>query len=96
MPAERTLDRMPSRKLIEYTIVVLKDGRLKFMDLTGRAINISANGLCFFTKYPLKAGCVVEFKDKVLQAKHGVVMWIRRIGGFYIAGTRLIRRNAIN
>ncbi len=83
------------RKIIEYTIVTLKDGKLRFLHLTGKVIDTSANSLCFFTKYPLRAGCVVEFRNKVFQSRHGVVMWIKQIGGFYVAGTRLIRRGEL-
>ncbi len=93
MTAGQTPGRMPYRKLIEYTIVTLKDGKLKFLDLTGKVLSVSANTLCFFTKYPLKAGCVLEFRNKISQSRHGVVIWIRRVGGFYVAGTRLIRRS---
>ncbi|MHB8883018.1 MAG: PilZ domain-containing protein [Thermodesulfovibrionales bacterium] len=93
MAAERSSDRTPFHALISYTVVVLKDGRLKFLDLTGKAINISRTGLCFVTRYPLKTGYVLEFKHRVRESSHGVVMWIRNLGSCYIAGTQLITRN---
>lgn len=86
------LYRKPYHELLHYTIVVLKDGKLKFLDLTGKAINISKNGICFFTRYPLKSGHVLEFKNQISDYSHGVVMWIREFGGIYMAGARLIEK----
>ncbi len=94
MAAERTTERKPFHSLIKYTVVVLKDGRLKFLDLTGKAINISKNGLCLITKYPLKTGYVLEFKNQVRERSHGVVVWIKNLGSYYIAGTRLLTKDA--
>ncbi|TAN42425.1 MAG: hypothetical protein EPN25_03020 [Nitrospirae bacterium] len=93
MASDRSSDRKPFHALISYTVVVLKDGRLKFLDLTGKAINISRNGLCLITRYPLKTGYVLEFKHQVRESSHGVVLWIRNLGNYYIAGTRLITKN---
>ncbi len=93
MGAERKSGRIPYHKLFEYTAVVFKDGKLRFLDLTGKLINISTNGVCFLTRYPLKTGAVIEFKNKVLECSQGVVMWIRRLGGIYMAGTKLLRKD---
>jgi hypothetical protein len=95
MSAEKTSDRIPYHKLIEFTVVTLKDGKLRFIDLTGKAVNISASGLCFFTRYPLKAGCIVEFKDKVLQCRRAVVVWMKRAGDMYIIGARLLAADGL-
>jgi hypothetical protein len=94
MAADRSSDRRPFYSLISYTVVVLKDGRLKFLDLTGKAINISRNGLCLITRYPLKTGYVLEFKNQVRECSQGVVVWIRNLGSYYIAGTRLLTKDA--
>jgi hypothetical protein len=93
MPAERNSDRSACHELVEYTVVILKDGKLKFLDLTGKMINKSKTGFCFITRYPLKSGYVLEFKSEVLQRSQGVVMWIKNIGGIYMAGTQLIEKN---
>lgn len=95
MAAERISDRMTCHELIEYTVVALQDGHLKFLDLTGKAINKSKNGLCLVTRYPLKSGYVLEFKSQVLQCSQGVVMWIKNIGGIYMAGTQLVEKNTV-
>jgi hypothetical protein len=90
--AERALVRIPDSRVIRYTAIVLKDGRLRFLELTGRLVNISANGLCFLTRYPLERGHVIEFRKKMLQCTHGVVMWIKRAGSAYLAGARLMKK----
>lgn len=93
MAPERHADRVICHELIEYTVVVLNDGKLKFLDLTGKVVNKSKKGLCFLTKYPLKSGSVLEFKDAALECSQGVVMWIRNIGGIYMAGTLLLEKH---
>lgn len=90
MAPERISRRRPCHELLDYTVVVLKDGKLKFLDLTGKAVNVSRNGLCFVTKYPLRSGCVLEFRNRFLRRSRGVVMWIKNIGGLYMAGAKLI------
>ena len=93
MVTEKRAERRPFHELIRYTVVVLKDGKLKFLDLTEKAFNISKNGICFVTRYPLQAGAVIEFKNQVLNHSQGVVMWIKQQGDMYMAGTRLIGKN---
>jgi hypothetical protein len=82
--------RKTSRGSINYTAVALKDGKARFLDLTGKVVNVSKTGLCFLTKYPLRTGHVLEFKGHVLNCSHAVVVWIRNHGGLYLAGTRFI------
>lgn len=93
MVIEKRAERSPFHELIQYTAVVFKDGKLRFLDLTGRAFNISKSGLCFITRYPLQAGHVIEFKNQFLHHSQGVVMWIKKRGGMYLAGTRLIGKD---
>ncbi len=93
--SERISDRMACHDLIEYTVVALKDGHLKFLELSGKAINKAKNGLCFVTRYPLQSGSVLEFRNSILRRSQGVVMWIKDIGGIYMAGTQLIERETM-
>lgn len=95
MPAVRNSDRSACHELVEYTVVTLKDGKLKFLDLTGKVINKSKTGLCFITRYPLKSGYVLEFKSQILQRSQGIVMWIKNIGGIYMAGAQLIGKDTL-
>ena len=92
---ERISDRTACHDLIEYTVVALKDGRLKFLELSGKAINKSRSGICFVTRYPLQSGSVLEFRNRVLRQSQGVVMWIKDIGGIYMAGTQLIEKDTM-
>ena len=95
MATWRRSRRRPCDEWITYTAVALKDGKAKFLDLTGKVVNVSRSGLCFLTKYPLKAGHVLEFKKRVLNYSHGVVIWIRSFGGFYLAGTQFIGQDGV-
>lgn len=82
--------------MIRYTIVVLSEGRMKFLELTGKAFKISQDSLSFFTGYPLTQGHVLAFKDQALDYSHAVIMRIRDLGGTYLAKAKLIRRESEN
>jgi len=90
LAAWRRSRRRPCDESIDYTTVAFEDGKAKFLNLTGKVVNVSKTGLCFLTKYPLKAGHVLEFKKRVFHYSHGVVIWIRKLGGLYLNGTRFI------
>ena len=90
MEQTRGDDRKRCFEVIEFTVAVLNDNKIRFIDLTGRAINISKNGLCFITRYPLKSGHVLKFKKSVDRYGHAVVLWIRELGDQYIAGVELV------
>lgn len=76
-------------EILEFTVAVFNDNRLRFMDLSGMAINMSRNGICFITRYPLRSGHVLKFKKSIGQHSNGVVMWIKDLGDQYIAGASL-------
>ena len=76
-------------ELLEFTVAVFNDNRLRFIDLSGLAINKSRNGICFITRYPLRSGHVLKFKKSIDQHSHGVVMWIKDLGDQYIVGASL-------
>jgi hypothetical protein len=76
-------------EILEFTVAVFNDNRLRFMDLSGMAINMSRNGICFITRYPLRSGHVLKFKKSIDQHSHGVVMWIKDLGDQYIVGASL-------
>jgi hypothetical protein len=90
MEPTRGTGRRGCCEIIEFTVAVLNDNKIRFIDLTGQAISISKNGLCFITRYPLKSGHVLKFKKSVGHYGHGVVLWIRELGDQYIAGAELI------
>jgi hypothetical protein len=89
MDQTRGADRKGCCEVIEFTVAVLNDNKIRFIDLTGRAINMSRNGLCFITRYPLRSGHVLKFKKSMGRYGHGTVLWIRELGDQYIAGAEL-------
>jgi|GEM_PF-4099869 len=90
MEPVRSSERKGCCEVIEFTVAVLNDNRVRFIDLTGRAINMSKEGLCFITRYPLRSGYVLKFKHDIGEYGEGLVMWIKELGDQYIAGARLI------
>jgi len=82
-------------EMLEFTVAVFDDNRLRFIELSGLAINMSKNGVCFITRYPLRSGHVVKFKKSVGEYGHGVVMWIKDLGDRYIAGASLVGKAAL-
>jgi hypothetical protein len=84
----------PYQKLIMYTVVVLKDRKLKFLDLTGKAFKISKTRMCFFTKYPLQMGNVIDFRNRAFHCSHGIIMWVKKLGDIYLASARLIHKES--
>ena len=77
-------------ELLEFTVAIFHDNRLRFMDLSGLAVNKSRKGICFITLYPLKSGNVLKFKKSIDSHSHAVVMWIKDLGDRYIAGASLV------
>lgn len=82
-------------EILEFTVAVFNDNRLRFIDLSGLAINMSGNGICFTTLYPLRSGHVLKFKKSIGRYGHGVVMWIKDLGDRYIAGASLVDETAL-
>ncbi|MDP2157773.1 MAG: hypothetical protein Q8K68_08710 [Nitrospirota bacterium] len=82
-------------EILEFTVTVFKDNRLRFVDLSGLAINMSRCGICFITRYPLNSGHVIKFKKSIGRYGHGVVMWIQDLGDRYIAGASLVDETAL-
>ena len=96
MAPEREYARRPCRRFVRFTAVVFNGGRLKFMELTGKAVNISANGFCFLTRYPLKPGSVLDLKSRWISRSQAVVMWVKRRGGYYMTGAGLLKEDIID
>ena len=90
MEQERGDVRKGCYEVLEFTVAVLNDNRLRFIDLSGLAINMSKNGVCFVTRYPLKSGHVLKLRKSIGRYGHGVVMWIKDLGDQYIAGASLV------
>lgn len=82
-------------EVLEFTVAVFNDNKLRFIDLSGLAINMSKSGICFITRYPLNSGHVLKFKKSIGQYGHGVIMWIKDLGDQYIAGASLVDETAL-
>jgi len=95
MGQERGDVRNGCYEVLEFTVAVLNENRLRFIDLSGVAINMSRNGICFITRYPLKSGHVLKLKKSIGSYGHGVVMWIKDLGDQYIAGASLVEEAAL-
>ena len=87
---EESRKELSRRKFLRFTAVVLKGGKVKFLELSGHLISKAKDSLCFLTRYPLSTGHVLEFREAGLNYTRGVVVWIRRLGCFYMTGARLI------
>jgi hypothetical protein len=95
MEREQRDVRKGCAEILEFTVAVLDENRLRFIDLSGLAINMSKNGVCFITRYPLRSGHVLKFKKSIGRYGHGVVMWIQDLGDRYIAGASLVGKAAL-
>ncbi len=82
-------------EILDFTVAVFDDNRLRFIELSGFAINMSKSGVCFITRYPLRSGHVLKFKKSIGLYGHGVVMWIKDLGDRYIAGASLVGKAAV-
>ncbi|MBI5849389.1 MAG: hypothetical protein HZB31_15835 [Nitrospirae bacterium] len=83
-------------EILEFTVAVFNNNRLRFVDLSGLAINRSKNGICFITRYPLRSGHVIKFRKNMGRYGHGVIMWIKDLGDRYIAGASLVDEAALS
>jgi hypothetical protein len=95
MQTEQRDVRKGCSELLEFTVAVFNNNRLRFIDLSGLAINRSKSGICFITHYPLRSGHVIKFKKGIGHYGHGVVMWIKDLGDRYVAGASLVEEAAL-
>lgn len=94
MQYERTrrFERKPYSEVIAYSLGVKEDKKRKWIDLTGRAINISEAGICIETEYPLTPGHMLWFNNG-LDNKAGFVRWSARYDDKFRAGIELDGNN---
>jgi len=92
---ERGDIREACSEILDFTVAVFNNNRLRFVDMSGLAINMSSSGLCLITRSPLKSGHVIKFKKSVGRYGHAVVMWIKDLGDRYIVGASLVDEGAL-
>lgn len=95
MQQEQRDVRRGCAEILEFTVAVFHNNRLRFIDLSGLAINMSKTGVCFITHYPLRSGHVIKLKKSIGLYGHGVVMWIKDLGDRYIAGASLVEEDSL-
>ena len=86
---KRKYKRIAYNKPLNYSLSVLKHKDLQDIDSTGTGIGISAEGLGFYTAFPLKPGHVLRI-GKEPTAQTALVRWVDkidenfRVGAFFV------------
>ncbi len=88
----RRFERKPFTEVIAYSLSVKEDRKRKWIDLNGKALNISEAGICIETEYPLTPGHMLWFKNG-FDKTAGFVRWSARYNDRYRAGIELDGKN---
>ena len=70
----RKHDRRPYSQTIHYSLGISESNRRKWLDLKGKAVDISDTGLGIQTDYPLAPGHMLWFSSGI-EEKAGFVRW---------------------
>jgi len=84
----RIHERRPYSETIDYSLSISEAKQRKWLNLKGRAVDISEAGIGLHTDYPLEPGHIVWF-NRGLDEKAGYVRWCTNIAGEYRAGIEL-------
>ena len=84
----RQFERRPFSQAVDFAISSREPSERKFLQLQGRAVDISDGGLGIHTDYPLKPGHMLWFNDGT-EDKAGLVQWCIKLDNEYRAGVRL-------
>lgn len=75
---------------ISYYVNILEFGHFKRVDTTGIILNISQDGLCMITDYPVERGHVLRF-NSVIEQKAGIVKWRKdSVYNLYSVGVKFL------
>ncbi len=74
---ERNFKRKPLTKPFTFS-----EKDLNFIEFEGCIVNISCEGMCMLTNYPLEAGNILSF-NKGIWHKTGIVKWCRKKMNYY-------------
>lgn len=86
----RHFKRNPYDGTISYSVNVLEYGNFKKLDLIGIILNISQDGLCMITDYPVERGHVLRF-NSCIEQKAGIVRWRKdSVYNFYSVGVKFL------
>ena len=84
----RRYERRPYSEVIAYSLSIQEEKNKKWLDLKGKAINVSEAGVCIETDYPLAPGHMLWFNEG-LEEKAGFVRWAHESESGYRAGIEL-------
>jgi PilZ domain len=71
---------------VEYTLSVLEFGDLQKLDLTGMGVDMSEEGMGFFTDYRLQTGHVIRIRNGDGSHRAAVVRWVVELDGRFRVG----------
>jgi hypothetical protein len=71
---------------IEFSLSVLEFGDLQNLDLEGKGVDISEQGLGFFTGYPLESGHAIRLKNVHGSSVTAMVRWVAELDGKFRVG----------
>ncbi|MEW6052986.1 MAG: hypothetical protein AB1552_04235 [Nitrospirota bacterium] len=84
----RRYERKPFTQTIDYSVSVSEARERKWLNLKGKAVDISEAGIGIQTDYPLSPGHMLWFNGGI-QEKAGFVRWCEKLDNTYRAGVEL-------
>jgi len=84
----RRFERRPYSTTIEYSLSEIESRQRKWLNLKGKAIDVSEGGIGIQTDYPLSPGHMLWFNNG-LKDKAGFVRWCVKLDNDYRAGIKL-------
>ena len=84
----RKCDRRPFTQTIDYSLSISESNKRKWLNLKGKAIDISETGIGIQTDYPLAPGHMLWFNGGI-EEKAGFVKWCTKIDNEYRVGIEL-------
>jgi extracellular factor (EF) 3-hydroxypalmitic acid methyl ester biosynthesis protein len=84
----RQFERRPYSKVIDYSVSAQESRERKWLNLKGKAIDISEGGIGIQTDYPLAPGHMLWFNDGIKDTA-GFVRWCIQLDNDYRVGIKL-------
>ena len=88
----RKYDRRPYSQSIDYSLSISESNKRKWLNLKGKAVDISETGIGIQTDYPLAPGHMLWFNSGI-EEKAGFVKWSTKIDNAYRVGIQLDGRH---
>jgi len=84
----RRYERKPYSQIIDYSLSVSESRERKWLNMKGKAVDISEAGIGIQTDYPLAPGHMLWFNGGI-EEKAGFVRWCEKLDNEYRAGIEL-------